>query len=90
MLNKIKEYHTKEPFNNICPKFLLSNFEQIKLGYFLLEQINKKGLIQINEDGVCLKDHTIHLKSHEKDLKETLFEEFTKNPLNPPLYKRTP
>ena len=88
MLNKIKEYHEKEPLKQFMPKAsLLSNFTQAKLGHFLLEQIYKKGLIQTSEDGLCLKDHTINLKSHEKDLKETLYEEFTKNPLNPPLVK---
>ncbi len=88
MLNKIKEYHEKEPLKQYMPKAsLLSNFEQTKLGHFLLEQIHKKELIYINDDGLCLKEHTINLKSHEKDLKETLLEKFTNTPLNPPLLK---
>lgn len=88
MLAKVKEYHEKEPLKQYMPKAsLLAQFEPPKLAYFLLERLNRQNMILINEDGVCLKDHSVELQSHQKDLKTELLEEFEKNPLNPPLLK---
>lgn len=88
MLAKVKEYHEKEPLKQYMPKAsLLAQFEPQKLAYFLLERLNRQDLILINEDGVCLKDHSVELQSHQKDLKTELLEEFEKSPLNPPLLK---
>lgn len=88
MLAKVKEYHEKEPLKQYMSKAsLLAQFEPLKLAYFLLERLNRQNMILINEDGVCLKDHSVELQSHQKDLKTELLEEFEKNPLNPPLLK---
>ena len=88
MLEKVREYHKKEPLKQYMPKAsLLSAFEPPKLAHYLLEKLAKQQEILINEDGVCLASHTVSLNSQEHDLKTDLFTEFSENPQNPPLLK---
>ena len=88
MLEKVREYHKKEPLKQYMPKAsLLSAFEPPKLAHYLLEKLAKLQEILINEDGVCLASHTVSLNSQEHDLKTDLFTEFSENPQNPPLLK---
>ncbi len=88
MLEILQKYHQNEPLKQYMPKAsLLSHFEQPKLAHYVLETLIKQKRIAVFEDGVCLTEHNIALKSHEHTLKTNLYDDFMQNPQNPPLLK---
>ncbi len=88
MLEILQKYHQNEPLKQYMPKAsLLSHFEQPKLAHYVLETLIKQKRIAVFEDGVCLAEHNIALKSHEHTLKTNLYDDFMQNPQNPPLLR---